>query len=143
MEAPATPPPGPDASGAPGSGAGAPPPLLTLDECRDAFYVAQRACERHAAQLKAFVDALDSKKAQADDAWIESVQEEAKRALHFHSNQHAEWDGFAERVDAYVDSVRRLAEAMAIAGGCGGVDEGGRGGRGGGGAGSDGGLRQG
>jgi hypothetical protein len=91
-------------------------PPLTLDECRDAFYVAQRACERHTEQLKAFVGLIDSKKAQADEAWIEAVQEEAKKALFFHSNQHAEWDAFSERADTYVDSVRRLAEAMAMAG---------------------------
>jgi len=96
--------------------AAAAPPLLTLDECRDAFYVAQRACERHTASLKAFVDVLDSKKTQADEAWIELVQEEAKKALFFHSNQHAVWDAFSETADAYVDSVRRLAELMAIAG---------------------------
>jgi hypothetical protein len=117
MEEPATPSLAPDVGAAGGSGAdalGAPP--LTLDECREAFYVAARACERYTAQLKSFVELLDSKKAQADEAWIEAVQEEAKRALFFHSNQHAEWDAFTERADSYVDSVRRLAEAMAIAG---------------------------
>ena len=66
---------------APGdSGAPAAAPL-TLDDCRDAFYVAQRACERHAAALKAFVDVLDSKKAAEDGAWIEAVQDEAGKSL--------------------------------------------------------------
>jgi hypothetical protein len=99
-------------------GGGAPPaaPPLTLDDARDAFYVAQRACERFALQLKGFVELLDSKKAQADEAWMEAVQDEARRVLTFHSSQHAEWDAFSERTDAYVDSVRRLAERMAIAG---------------------------
>lgn len=92
-----------------------PPPILTLDEARDAFYVAQRACERYALQLKAFVELIDSKKAQAGEEWIEAVQEEARKAKFFHSNQLAEWEAFSTRADGYVDSVRRLAELMAIA----------------------------
>ncbi|KIZ00082.1 hypothetical protein MNEG_7879 [Monoraphidium neglectum] len=91
------------------------PPPLSLDECREAFYVAQRATERYAAQLKAFVDVIDSKKAQAGEAWIEAVQDEARKATFFHTNQLAEWEDFAERADSYVDSVRRLAERLAIA----------------------------
>lgn len=59
--------------------AAARPALLTLDDARDAFYVAQRAAERYAGQLKAFVELIDSKKAQADEAWIEAVQDEARR----------------------------------------------------------------
>jgi hypothetical protein len=110
------------ASEASGSGAahGAPSaadlPPLTLDECREAFYVAQRACERYAGELRAFVELLDSKKAAGGEAWIEAVQDESRKASFFHSNQLSEWEGFSERADAYVDSVRRLAELMAIAG---------------------------
>lgn len=92
-----------------------PPPLLTLDECRDAFYVAQRACERFASQLKDFVEVLDDKKTQADDEWIDVVLLEGNKSLLFHTNQHAVWDAFNERAHEYVESVKRLAELMAIA----------------------------
>ncbi|KAI8472421.1 MAG: hypothetical protein J3K34DRAFT_519757 [Monoraphidium minutum] len=103
------------AGGGAGGAALAAPPPLTLDECRDAFYVSQRACERYARELQGFVDLLDSKKAAGGEAWIEAVQDAARKAAHFHGSQVEEWRAFAERSDAYVESVRRLAERMAIA----------------------------
>lgn len=92
------------------------PDTLTLDEARDAFYVAQRACERHAAALAAFVALLDDKKAAADAAWLGAVHEEARKALVFHGAQAGAWDGFVSRADAYTESVKQLGEAMALAG---------------------------
>lgn len=76
--------------------------------------MAHRACERFSQQLGALVARLQA--AQAGDAWLSEVQQEAHKVVAFHQQQCGVWAGLAGAVDAYVDSVRELAERMALAG---------------------------
>lgn len=96
------------------NGSTRPAPSLTLDDARETFYVAHRACERHASHLKKLVEDLEQRN--AVDAWLETVQDEVVKAVHFHAQQHDAWMAFSSNVAAYVDSVRGLAEQMAMSG---------------------------
>lgn len=87
---------------------------VTLDAAREQFYVAQRACERMAVQLGALVASLEQQK--PEDGWLSTVQQEAARLATFHAQQHAHWAAMAGDIDAYVDSVRSLADQIAING---------------------------
>lgn len=88
--------------------------LLSLDEVRETFYVALRAQERFSTNLKALTEDLDKRK--EGDEWLELVQAEADKAKGFYESQLRSWEAFAAQVDAYVDVVRREADAMAIDG---------------------------
>jgi hypothetical protein len=87
---------------------------VTLDTAREQFYLAQRASERFAAQLAAFVANLEQQK--QDDAWLEQVKEEAAKTRVFHEEQHRQWAVISDNIDTYVDSVKALAETMAVNG---------------------------
>jgi hypothetical protein len=87
---------------------------VTLDTAREQFYLAQRASERFAAQLADFVAKLEQQK--EDDAWLEQVKEEAAKTRVFHEEQHRQWAVISDNIDTYVDSVRVLAETMAVNG---------------------------
>lgn len=87
---------------------------VTLDSAREQFYLAQRASERFAAQLARFVANLEQQK--EDDAWLEQVKEEAAKTRVFHEEQHRQWAVISHSIDTYVDSVRALAETMAVHG---------------------------
>lgn len=89
------------------------PTTLSLDEAREHFYVAQRACERFSGLLKQIVETLEQKK--VDDAWLELVQDEATKAVYFHSQQGESWSAFAARTEEYLASVQKLGEQLAIA----------------------------
>ncbi|WIA41734.1 hypothetical protein OEZ86_009077 [Tetradesmus obliquus] len=88
------------------------PMPVTLDSAREQFYLAQRASERFAAQLARFVANLEQQK--EDDAWLEQVKEEAAKTRVFHEEQHRQWAVISHSIDTYVDSVRALAETMAV-----------------------------
>jgi hypothetical protein len=90
-------------------------PSLSLDEAREHFFVAQKACERYAAELKKFVAVLEGSK--PDDAWLDQVQLEASKAVQFHSHQHSTWSNIQEDIETYIKAVRELGEEMAMAGG--------------------------
>jgi hypothetical protein len=87
---------------------------VTLDTAREQFYLAQRASERFAAQLARFVANLEQQK--EDDAWLEQVKEEAAKTRVFHEEQHRQWAVISDSIDTYVDSVKALAESMAVNG---------------------------
>jgi hypothetical protein len=87
---------------------------VTLDTAREQFYLAQRASERFAAQLARFVANLEQQK--EEDAWLEQVKEEAAKTRVFHEEQHRQWAVISHSIDAYVDSVKALAETMAVNG---------------------------
>lgn len=54
--------------------------VVTLDECRDYLFVALRAAERFALELKKTTEALNDRK--ASDEWLEEVADQmAKGAL--------------------------------------------------------------
>ena len=89
-------------------------PSLTLDEAREFFYVAQRSCERYVAELAKLVAELEQKK--VEDGWLEQVQLEATKAVHFYEQQHNAWSSIKDRVDSYINTVKELGEQMAIAG---------------------------
>eukprot|EP00798_Chlamydomonas_sp_ICE-L_P020097 gene20097-26815_t len=94
-------------SGSGGAGLGALParlgaePILTLDEVRDYLAVGVRSCERFSTSLKAQLELLESRK--PDEEWLELTKEEA-----------SVWADFKARVDGYYDSVRRMADQMAL-----------------------------
>lgn len=88
------------------------PMPVTLDTAREQFYLAQRASERFAAQLARFVANLEQQK--EDDAWLEQVKEEAAKTRVFHEEQHRQWAVISDSIDTYVESVKALAETMAV-----------------------------
>lgn len=87
---------------------------VTLDSSREHFFVAQRAHERLAAQLKVFVGALEQQT--PDDGWLEQVQAEAAKLVTFLDNQREQWMQISTGIDSYVESVKELADTMAING---------------------------
>lgn len=87
---------------------------VTLDYARESFYLAQRSAERFAAQLASFVGVLEQQK--EDDAWLQQVKVEADKVLHFHEEQHRQWQAISGNIDAYLAGVKQLAEAMAVNG---------------------------
>lgn len=89
---------------------------ITLDFAREQFYLAQRASERFASQLASFVEALQQQK--EDDAWLEQIRCEADRVVHFHDEQLRQWEAISGSIEAYLTSVKQLAEAMAVSGRC-------------------------
>eukprot|EP00878_Enallax_costatus_P014903 GHUV01015603.1.p1 GENE.GHUV01015603.1~~GHUV01015603.1.p1 ORF type:complete len:402 (+),score=168.86 GHUV01015603.1:387-1592(+) len=89
-----------------------PQQAITLDFAREQFYLAQRASERFASKLASFVDSLQQQK--EDDAWLEQVKIEAERIVHFHDEQHRQWEAISGSIEAYLASVKQLAETMAV-----------------------------
>lgn len=85
---------------------------LTLDLAKDFFYTQMRACERHANVLKNFIEVLDGKK--EGDPWLEEIQLEASKGRLFHEQQHHDWEGFDDRVKEYIESIRQLADEIAL-----------------------------
>eukprot|EP00775_Hariotina_reticulata_P003429 gene3429-3701_t len=67
-----------------------------------------------AAVQQGFVGALEQQK--PDDGWLEQVQAEAAKLVTFLDNQREQWIHIAAGIDDYVESVRELADTMAING---------------------------
>lgn len=91
-----------------------PQQAITLDCAREQFYLAQRASEKFASQLASIVENLQQQK--EDDAWLEQVKVEAAKIVHFHDEQHRQWESISGSVEAYMASVKQLAEMMAVNG---------------------------
>lgn len=85
---------------------------VTLDGVRDAFFVAHRACERFSKVLGGIAQKLQDSK--ADDPWLTEAHEGAQQVLLFHQQQASQWSALAGSIDAYMESVRDLAERMAV-----------------------------
>lgn len=73
-------------------------------------------CRPALQQLAKFVDDLEQQK--QDDEWLEGVKEEAAKVVVFHKEQYRQWELISNDIEAYVASVKALAEVMAVNGGC-------------------------
>ena len=119
---------------------------LQLDDAKEFIFVALRSQERFAANLSALMASLDKIKEGEDEWLLQvspwemakhgsclgdhhesmthhrapttllQVLEEAEKGQSFCANQLSLWDGFHERVERYVASVRKQAAEMAIHG---------------------------
>ena len=88
---------------------------LTLDDAKEFIYVAIRSQERFSANLQTLVQSLDKLK-EGEDEWLLQVLEEAEKGQAFCATQLNLWGSFQERVEAFVASVRKQADEMAIQG---------------------------
>ena len=88
---------------------------LGLDDVKEFIFVAQRSQERFSTNLQALGSSLDKIK-DGEDEWLLQVLEEAEKGQAFCATQLSLWETFYARVEAYVLSVRKQADEMAIQG---------------------------
>lgn len=87
---------------------------VTLDEVRDFLYTCLRSSERFTTTLKSTVEVLDKKS--ANDEWLEQAEEQLQKGHMFHEQQTELWQDLYSRMQSYIASVRKLADAVAIEG---------------------------
>ncbi len=89
-------------------------PKLTLDEARDFLYTSMRTLERFSSELKGTVDALDGLK--QNGAWLDTAQEQFAKGARLMDDQARQWQQTTARMEAYMSSVRDLADQLALQG---------------------------
>jgi hypothetical protein len=88
--------------------------VVTLDEARDFFYTSMRALERFCVELKATVTELEARK--PSDEWLEASETQLRKGALFLDQQLELWGAQSHAMDAYIASVRALADEEAIRG---------------------------
>lgn len=87
---------------------------VSLDEARDFLFTSLRSLERFSGEARATLELLQGRK--PGDEWILLWQEQLHKGRLIMQQQQELWEQQAERMDAYVDSVRQLANELALNG---------------------------
>lgn len=87
---------------------------VSLDDARSFFFVAQRTCKQQAARLEKLCAQLDG--LATGDEWLDLVLNEVDQAVFASAEQHETFEAFSKRMHDYVDSVKALANALAVKG---------------------------
>jgi hypothetical protein len=88
--------------------------VISLDDARSFFFVAQRTCAQQAQRLEKLCKQLDGLK--AADEWLDVVVNELDASVNAAAEQHETFVTMSSRMHSYVDSIRQLANALAVKG---------------------------